>query len=134
MPSEADSAFLWDMLRAARAVGRFIAGRTRESYLADEVLQAAVERKIEIIGEAARKVSTAFQAAHPEIPWSKIQGQRHVLATTMAILNMIDFGTLPQSMFRFLPHRSSRSSRQTAPRNSITFFLCCRSASDRKSI
>jgi len=80
MPSEADSAYLWDMLRAARAVGRFVEGRTRESYLADELLQAAVERKIEIIGEAARKVSSTLQTAHPEIPWSKIQGQRHVLA------------------------------------------------------
>src|SRR6266446_1271458 len=80
MPSEADAAGNWDMLRAARAVGRFVMGRTRESYLADEILQAAVERKIEIIGEAARKVSSTFQAAHPEIPWSKIRGQRHVLA------------------------------------------------------
>lgn len=51
-----------------------------EQYLADELLQAAVERKIEIIGEAARKVPRDFQQAHPEIPWAKIAGQRHVLA------------------------------------------------------
>jgi uncharacterized protein with HEPN domain len=80
MPSEADSAWLWDMLRAARAVGRFVASKSKESYLADEILQAAVERKIEIIGEAACKVSATFQDEHPEIPWSKIRGQRHVLA------------------------------------------------------
>ena len=42
--------------------------------------QLAVERSIEILGEAARKVSQAFQAAHPEIPWSRIIAQRHVLA------------------------------------------------------
>jgi uncharacterized protein with HEPN domain len=39
-----------------------------------------VERKIEIIGEGARGVSESFQSAHPEVPWSKIIGQRHVLA------------------------------------------------------
>jgi uncharacterized protein with HEPN domain len=39
-----------------------------------------VERQIEIIGEAARKVSDPFKAAHPEIPWRKIIAQRHVLA------------------------------------------------------
>jgi uncharacterized protein with HEPN domain len=79
-PSEEDAAYLWDMLEAARAVARFIAGRAREQYLADEVLQAAIERKIEIVGDAARNVSDPFQKAHPEIPWSKIMGQRHVLA------------------------------------------------------
>jgi hypothetical protein len=33
-----------------------------------------------IIGEAARKVSMAFQEEHPEIPWRPIMEQRHVLA------------------------------------------------------
>lgn len=77
---EHDAALLWDMLDAARAVARFTAGHTRDAYLSDEVLQAAVERKIEIIGEAARKVSSEAQNATPEIPWKKIAAQRHVLA------------------------------------------------------
>jgi uncharacterized protein with HEPN domain len=79
-PDEPTSALLWDMHDAASAVRKFAAGRTMEQYLADELLQAAVERKIEIIGEAARKVARDFQQAHPEIPWAKIAGQRHVLA------------------------------------------------------
>lgn len=80
MPNDADSAYLTDMLDAARAVCRFVSGRTIDFYLGDELLIAGVERKIEIIGEAARKVSAEFQRSCPEIPWSKIQGQRHVLA------------------------------------------------------
>jgi len=44
------------------------------------MLQAAVERKIEIIGEAARNVSAAFQTQHEEIPWRGIIAQRNVLA------------------------------------------------------
>jgi uncharacterized protein with HEPN domain len=35
---------------------------------------------VEVVGEAARKVSPEFQAAHPEIPWRPIIAQRHVLA------------------------------------------------------
>ncbi len=68
------------MLEAARAAMRFVAGRTFESYLADDFFQAAVERKVEIIGEAARKVSKKFQDAHPEIAWRPIMAQRHILA------------------------------------------------------
>jgi uncharacterized protein with HEPN domain len=79
-PRDKDAAYLWDMLSAAQAVERFVGAATRDEYLANEQLQAAVERKIEIIGEAARKVSAEFQSVHPDIPWSRISAQRHVLA------------------------------------------------------
>lgn len=75
-----DDAYLWDMLAAAHAVEIFVRGRSVADYLADLMLRSAVERQIEIIGEAARHVSTAFQAAHADIPWRPIQAQRHVLA------------------------------------------------------
>ena len=79
-PDERDAAYLWDMIEAASAVERFVASLGPGQYLRDEIAQAAVERKIEIIGEAARKVSAPFQQAHPEIPWARIAAQRHVLA------------------------------------------------------
>lgn len=68
------------MLDAARAVQSFVAGKTLEDYAADRMLRGAVERHIEIIGEAARHVSRETQAAHPEIQWRPIMAQRHVLA------------------------------------------------------
>ncbi len=81
MPADRDDrACLWDMLMAARAVRTFVEDRTLEDYLADLMLRSAVERQLEIIGEAARRVSKPFQDAHPEIPWRPIQAQRHVLA------------------------------------------------------
>ena len=77
-----DAALLWDMLEAARKMKMqsFVAGKSFAEYAGDELLQAAVERKLEIIGEAARHVSEAFQAQHAEIPWRAIIAQRHVLA------------------------------------------------------
>ena len=83
-----DAAYLWDMYEAAGDVREFVAGRTWEDYLADKMLRAAVERKVEIIGEAARGVSKAFQDAHPSVPWRPITSQRHRLAHEYAtILN-----------------------------------------------
>ena len=79
-PSERDAAYLLDMVGAGRSVVRFVEGRTLEQYLGDELLRAGIERKIEIIGEAARGVSRAFQDSHPQVPWQKIVAQRHVLA------------------------------------------------------
>lgn len=81
MPPEGrDAAPLWDMARYARAAADVVAGRTFEEYGRDLTLQLALERALEIVGEAARKVSREFRQAHPEIPWEAIVGQRHVLA------------------------------------------------------
>jgi uncharacterized protein with HEPN domain len=67
------------MREACRAVQRFVAGRSVDQYLADELLQAGVERKIQIIGEAVTKISSECRLEHPDVPWKQISGQRHVL-------------------------------------------------------
>ena len=79
-PEERDKAHLWDMLDAALAVEEFIRGKTYHDYLTNRMLRGAVERNVEIVGEAARRVSEATRQAHPEIPWRAIVGQRNVLA------------------------------------------------------
>lgn len=39
-----------------------------------------MERCLEIVGEAAGDVSTAFSTAHPQVLWRQITGMRHVIA------------------------------------------------------
>lgn len=85
MPREAedasrDAAWLLDMLTATRAVQSFVAGKAFAQYEQDLLLRSAVERQVEIIGEAARGISDVFKRAHPEIPWRPIMAQRHRLA------------------------------------------------------
>jgi uncharacterized protein with HEPN domain len=54
-------------------------GLTFAQYAADENLRLATERRIEIIGEAARRTSPELKEAHPEIPWRLIVDQRNML-------------------------------------------------------
>lgn len=56
-PDERDAAYRWDMREAARAAVEFSSGVSLTDYLKDRKLQLAVERSIEIIGEAARRGS-----------------------------------------------------------------------------
>lgn len=77
---ERDAAYLWDMLDAAKDVLEFTKDVKFIEYERDRKLQLAVERAIEIIGEAARRISKEFQDAHSEIPWHGIIGQQHILA------------------------------------------------------
>ena len=78
-PDKRDAGYLLDMLQHARGVVRAVQGQTFQEYARDEDVRLSVERRIEIIGEAAGRVSPAFQDAHPEIPWRKIVAQRNVL-------------------------------------------------------
>jgi uncharacterized protein with HEPN domain len=75
-----DAARLNDIVKAAEAVLAFTLDRTEKDYNDDLLLRSAVERQVEIIGEAARGVSVAFKEAHPEISWRKITSTRHILA------------------------------------------------------
>jgi uncharacterized protein with HEPN domain len=79
-PDVRDAGYLLDMLDHAKGVSGAVEGRTFEEFVLDENLRLAVERRIEIIGEAARRVSQAFQDSHTEIPWRKIIAQRNFLA------------------------------------------------------
>lgn len=77
---ERDPACLLDMLVAAEKIQRFVKGCSREEFMSSELRQSAVERQIEIIGEAARRLTPGFRAAHPEVPWASIMAQRHRIA------------------------------------------------------
>jgi len=79
-PSEMDAARLWDMLTYAREIRRTASGITFEEYMADVERRLATERRLEIIGEAARNASRSFQENHPEIPWRQIIALRNILA------------------------------------------------------
>lgn len=79
-PEERDTAYLWDMLQAAEEVRDMVADRDLAAFLENRMLVRAVERGVEIIGEAARRVSADFAGAHPEVPWRTLIGQRNILA------------------------------------------------------
>jgi uncharacterized protein with HEPN domain len=83
-PEERDPAHLWDMLEAARAVVDFTESLTLEEFLAAgrdrQITRLAVERELEILGEAARRVSSRFRDEHAEIPWKETVGLRNVIS------------------------------------------------------
>ena len=74
-----DQVLLLDMLLAARDGVKFVRGRTREHFDQDDMMQLATVKAIEIIGEAASRISEPFRVAHAEIPWEQISAMRHRL-------------------------------------------------------
>jgi len=79
-PEEKDSAYLWDMLQAAKEVESMLEKYDLSAFLGDRVLVRAIERGVAILGESARRVSMTCREEHTEIPWREIIGQRNILA------------------------------------------------------
>ena len=82
------AAHLWDVQEAAERIASFIAGLTRDSYIADDLHRSAVERQLLIVGEALnnlRKVDAETAERIPDIV--RIIGLRNVLAHGYAVVD-----------------------------------------------
>ena len=72
-----DRECLFDILASARKIGIHVAGVSREEFLSNTQLPDSVIRRLEVIGEAAGRVSAAFREANPEIRCAEIKGMRN---------------------------------------------------------
>jgi uncharacterized protein with HEPN domain len=77
MQRDRDIACLLDVQHEAKMALGFVAGKTFAEFEDDSQCHYAVIRAIEIIGEAAGRVSDDYVAQHPEIPWRQVIGMRN---------------------------------------------------------
>ena len=82
--------YLYDILAAAEKVQRFVAGSSEDDYLSDELLQSAVERQFEIIGEAMGKLhKIAPGEAERFVDYKKMIAFRNVLIHGYATIDPV---------------------------------------------
>jgi len=63
---------LTDIRDAIRRIRRYTKGKSLTGFERNELTRDAVERCIEIISEASRRLPAAMKGKHPEIPWEKV--------------------------------------------------------------
>ena len=75
-----DRGLLYDILKSARLIVQYVEGFTRQTFDDDMKTQDAVIRRIEIIGEAAKRLTSAAASELPSVDWKAIRGMRdHVV-------------------------------------------------------
>jgi uncharacterized protein with HEPN domain len=79
MTKSSPVARLTDIVEAIELIQSDMAGVTLDAFEADRRKRWLVERGIEIISEASRRLSPAVKTRHPEIPWPKVAGIGNVL-------------------------------------------------------
>jgi uncharacterized protein with HEPN domain len=99
------------MLDTVRKIQDILVGVDKERFDRDEMLQLALTRLVEIIGEAARRVSPTGRAQLPDVPWPDITGMRHRIAHDYLNVNLDkvwetavdDLSTLIAELARVVP-------------------------------
>jgi len=72
--------YLQDIAESCEKVLKFTKGFTQSDLIQDEKTYDAVVRNLEIIGEAAKRISEKLRVQLPDIEWRKIAGMRDMLA------------------------------------------------------
>jgi uncharacterized protein with HEPN domain len=71
--------YLYDIAAAITGIEQAIAGKSADQYAANWTLRRAVERGVEIISEASRRLPQQVRDQQPQIPWQRIIGIGNVL-------------------------------------------------------
>jgi uncharacterized protein with HEPN domain len=87
-----DLVFLKHILESILDIDESLKNVSYDDFLKSKILLKATVRDLEIIGEAANKVSQEFRVSNPEIPWNDMIGMRNVLIHEY-------FGVIPETVW-----------------------------------
>lgn len=77
--SKDESVYLRHILDSIERIESYVSGHSRDDFFDNSLVQDAVIRQLEIIGEAAKRISQSTRAKDPDIPWESIAGMRDKL-------------------------------------------------------
>ena len=94
-----DADHLGRILEAAQEARHIVEGHSEQCFSENRVLQLALQKLIQNIGEAASHLSSQFRREHDHIPWSKMTGMRHRLVHAFhAVDNAVVWDTANDSI------------------------------------
>jgi uncharacterized protein with HEPN domain len=90
--SRSEKVYIEDILESIEMIFKYVENSTESEFLNNFMLQDAVIRRFEIIGEASTKISESLKARHPEVEWRLMKGMRNKLIHEY-------FGVMPATVY-----------------------------------
>jgi len=97
--------YIDDIYDSIRAIQSYTSGVSRAGFMASPEKQDAVIRRLEVIGEAANRLTEDFRKRYPEVPWSGIVGLRNALIHEY---DTIDLGRVWETILKDIPELEAR--------------------------
>jgi uncharacterized protein with HEPN domain len=88
MLADKQPGLLRDMLDSAKVIRAYVAKVTREQFMANTEKQDAVMRRLEIIGEAASRLSPETQVLFPNLSFRAMRGMRNIIAHDYGVVDL----------------------------------------------
>jgi uncharacterized protein with HEPN domain len=88
MRRDRDLTYLGDILDSIQRIESYTAGIKKEKFLENQMMQDAVMRQIEIIGEASNSISDEFQEKHEQLPWPQMRAMRNKIVHDYRGINL----------------------------------------------
>ncbi len=109
MSERRDEQYVADILDCIDKIQRYTANMSRDAFFVDEKTIDAVVRNIEIIGEAATRLSLSFKNRVNDIPWPQIIGMRHRIVHDYFLIDLkhvwsVVSDEIPKLKSRIEPH------------------------------
>ncbi|AOT70559.1 HepT-like ribonuclease domain-containing protein [Geosporobacter ferrireducens] len=80
--------YIEDIITAIGKIRKYTTGMSKEDLIRNELVQDAVIRNLEVIGEAVKKIPDDIRINYKDIPWKKIAGLRDILIHEYFGVNM----------------------------------------------
>lgn len=111
--TDRDRQSLLDIVYCADLVQQYLSGKTRPELEQDRMLQDAIVRRLEIVGEAARRLSDDARNELSHIRWSQIMGMQDIIIhqgdrIDLDFLWQVATNDLPQLAHQLAPHLPDR--------------------------
>lgn len=74
-----EQVYIQHIIESISKIEVYVEGVSKEKFMEKSLIQDAVIRKIEIIGEASKMISEKTRSKNPKIPWKDIAGMRDKL-------------------------------------------------------
>ncbi len=107
-----DDTYLLDILESAKIALDYVFDKTWDKFYEDTQCQDAVVRRLEIIGEAARRVSPETRARYPEIEWREMTSMRNLVIHEY---DVVDIGQVWDTVQNKLPPLIEKLTRIVPP-------------------
>lgn len=92
--------YIEHMLSCIQNIQTYIGNLSKDNFMDNKLVQDAVIRNFEVMGEASKNITKSFQEQFPQLPWTQMKGMRNILIHDYM---KVDLEAVWETIINYLP-------------------------------